>query len=115
MPKLQVAIVAPSLRFLGGQAVQADRLLRAWRGDGEVSAWLVPHDPVPPRLLRWGTRIKYVRTIVTECTYLTTLPRALARADVVHVFSASYWSFLLAPAPAALAARALGRPGVMNY
>src|SRR5262249_36993243 len=33
----------------------------------------------------------------------------------VHVFSASYWSFLLAPAPAVLVARALGRPVILNY
>ena len=31
-----VAIVAPSLRILGGQAVQADRLLRYWRDDPDV-------------------------------------------------------------------------------
>ena len=34
----------------------------------------------------------------------------LRRADVVHVFSASYFSFLLAPLPAILVARALGSP-----
>src|SRR5258705_97574 len=35
-------MVAPSLRILGGQAVQADRLLRAWQNDPDVDAWLVP-------------------------------------------------------------------------
>jgi glycosyltransferase involved in cell wall biosynthesis len=35
--------------------------------------------------------------------------------DVVHVFSASYWSFLLGPAPALLAARACGKPVVLHY
>ena len=52
MAKLKVALVAPSLRILGGQAVQADRLLRAWRGDPDVDAWLVPVNPLPPRPLR---------------------------------------------------------------
>jgi len=33
----------------------------------------------------------------------------------VHVFSASYYSFLLAPLPAMLVARALDRPIVLNY
>src|SRR5262249_17469853 len=37
------------------------------------------------------------------------------RADVVHVFSASYASFLLAPLPAIVVARALGKPVVLNY
>jgi glycosyltransferase involved in cell wall biosynthesis len=41
--------------------------------------------------------------------------RQLSRVDVVHVFSASYASYLLAPLPAMLVARALGKPVVLNY
>jgi len=95
--------------------VQADRLLRAWRDDPDVEAWLVPVNPLPPKLLRWVLRVKYLRTIITELTYLPLLVRELAKADVVHVFSASYASYLLAPLPAMLIARALGRPVVLNY
>jgi glycosyltransferase involved in cell wall biosynthesis len=113
--KLQVAIVAPSLGILGGQAVQADRLVCAWSNDPDVHAWLVPVNPVPPRPLRFATKVKYLRTVVTELTYIPQLVREVARADVVHVFSASYTSFLLAPLPAILVARALGRPVVLNY
>lgn len=112
---LRIALVAPSLRILGGQAVQADRLLRLWRDDPDVHAWLVPHNPLPPAGLRWVTRIPYLRTLVTEALYLPLLVRELRRADVVHVFSASYTSFLLAPLPAMLIARALGKPVVLNY
>ena len=113
--RLKVAVVAPSLRILGGQAVQADRLLRAWRDDSDVDAWLVPVNPVPPKLLRFALDIKYLRTIVNELTYLPLLVRELARADVVHVFSASYASYLLAPLPAMLIGRALGKPVILNY
>lgn len=112
---LAVAIVAPSLSILGGQAVQASRLLRAWAADPEVTAFLVPVNPAPPDWLRPLARIKYVRTLLTQLMYLPTLPRELRRADVVHVFSASYCSFLLAPLPAALVARLLGRPVLINY
>jgi glycosyltransferase involved in cell wall biosynthesis len=90
-------------------------LLRAWRDDPEIDAWLVPVNPEPPGPLRHLTSIKYARTIVTELTYLAPLLRRLATADVVHVFSASYTSFLLAPLPAMLAARALRKPVVLNY
>jgi glycosyltransferase involved in cell wall biosynthesis len=115
MRKLRIAIVAPSLGILGGQAVQANRLVEAWRGDREVDAWLVPVNPDPPPGLAWATRVKYLRTIATQTSYAPLLVRELAQADVVHVFSASYSSFLLAPLPAMLAARALGRPVVLNY
>ena len=113
MATLRVAFVAPSLAILGGQAVQADRLLRAWRDDPDVAAYLVPINPAPPRPLAFATRVKYLRTIVNELTYGPHLVRDLARADVVHVFSASYSSFLLAPLPAILVARALGLPVVL--
>ena len=59
--------------------------------------------------------MKYLRTLVTQLTYWPLLLRELRRADVVHVFSASYFSFLLAPLPAVLVARLLGKPVVMNY
>jgi glycosyltransferase involved in cell wall biosynthesis len=113
--RIKVAVVAPSLRILGGQAVQADRLLRAWRNDPDVDAWLVPVNPVAPVPFRWLLRMKYVRTLVTELTYVPLLLRELARADVVHVFSASYASFLLAPLPAVLIGRTFGRPVILNY
>jgi glycosyltransferase involved in cell wall biosynthesis len=113
--RLSVAIVAPSLAILGGQAVQAHRLLDAWSDDPEVYAWLVPINPPPPRGLRWTQKIKYIRTIATQLSYWPLLAREVRRADVVHVFSASYWSFLLAPLPAVLMARAARRPILMNY
>jgi L-malate glycosyltransferase len=113
--KLNIAIVAPSMGILGGQAVQASRLLRSWRDDPDVHAWLVPINPVPPAGLRWMVKIKYLRTVITQIVYWPSLVRQLRHADVVHVFSASYSSFLLAPLPAVLIARLLGKPVVMNY
>ena len=112
---LVVAMVAPSLSILGGQAVQARRLLDAWRKDREISAFLVPINPELPVLLRPLARVKYLRTLATQLVYLPSLVRQLRRADVVHVFSASYWSFLLAPLPAVIVARLLGRPVLVNY
>lgn len=110
-----MSIVAPSLRILGGQAVQAHRLLRAWKDDPDVEAWLVPIDPIPAGPLRFLTRVKYLRTLVTQLLYWPLLGRELRRADVVHVFSASYFSFLLAPTPAVLVAWMYGKPVVLNY
>ena len=113
--RIRVAIVAPSMGILGGQAVQADRLIRAWSDDPEISAWLVPINPVPGTALRRAIAVKYARTIATQLIYWPSLVRELRHADVVHVFSASYFSFLLAPLPAVLVAKALGKPVVMNY
>ena len=113
--RLNIAIVAPSMDILGGQAVQAARLLRSWRDDPDVHAWLVPVNPVPPGPLRWAIKVKYLRTIATQLFYWPLLIKELRKANLVHVFSASYFSFLLAPLPAVLIAKLYGKPVVMNY
>jgi glycosyltransferase involved in cell wall biosynthesis len=112
---IRVAIVVASLRILGGQAVQAQRMLDGWQGDAEVEAWRVPINPVPRPPFDRLLQIKYVRTLVTQLIYWPLLFRELRRADVVHIFSASYSSFLLAPLPAVIVARLLGKPVVLNY
>lgn len=112
---LRIAIVAASLRILGGHSVQAQRLLQGWEDDRRVDARLVAIDPAPPRPFDALLRIKYLRTLVTQVWYWPLLVREVRRADVVHVFSASYSSFLLAVLPAVLIARLMGRPVVLNY
>ena len=113
--RLRVAIVVASLRILGGQAVQAQRMLNGWRDDRDVDAWIVPVNPIPPPPFDRLLTIKYARTIITQLCYWPLLVRELRHADVVHVFSASYSSFLLAPLPAVLVARLLGKPVLLNY
>src|SRR6185436_3333055 len=110
-----VALVAPTLRILGGHSVQAVRLLNGWRDDLEVQLRLIPINPPPPRLLARLARIKYVRTLITQLCYWPRLVRELRRADVVHVFSASSSSFYLAPLPAILVSRLYGKPLIVNY
>ncbi len=113
--RLRVAIVVASLRILGGQAVQAQRLLTGWAHDPDVEAWIVPINPVPRAPFDRLLGVRYLRTVVTQLCYWPLLFRELRRADVVHVFSASYSSFLLAPLPAILVSRALGKPVLLNY
>ena len=113
--RLRVAIVVASLRILGGQSVQAQRLLDGWRGDPEIDAWIVPIDPVPPAPFDKLLRVKYLRTVITQLCYWPLLFQQLRNADLVHAFSASYASFLLAPLPAVVVARVLGKPVILNY
>jgi glycosyltransferase involved in cell wall biosynthesis len=113
--KLAVAIVAPSLRYVGGQAVQADLLMRLWRNDPEVEVTFIAVDPALPRGLGWAERVPGLRTILREPIYFWHLWRGLKDVDVAHIFSASYWSFLLAPAPAWWFAKLRGKKTIINY
>jgi len=113
--RLKVAIVAPTLRYVGGQAIQADLLLRQWHDDPDLAATFLPVDPAPPKFLAWVERIPGLRTLIREPIYLAHLWRDLRDVDIAHIFSASYSSFLLAPAPAWLIARLRGKKTLINY
>jgi glycosyltransferase involved in cell wall biosynthesis len=110
---LRIAMVAPSLEILGGQGVQARSLMQMLRRDG-FDVQFIPVNPRFPAGLRWLRRIPVLRTLLNQVLYVAGLAR-LRHADVVHIFSASYWSFLLAPVPAILAARLCGKRTILNY
>ena len=112
-PRPRVTLVAASLEILGGQGVQAQALLEELRREGYPVSFL-PVNPGFPAPLRRLRRVRYVRTLLNQILYLPSL-MALRRTDVAHVFSASYWSFLLAPAPALIAARLFGKRSVLHY
>lgn len=111
----RVCVVAPSLDIVGGQAVIADQLMHRLRADPEIELSFIPHNPRLPGPLRLLQRVKYLRTIATSVAYVAMLARKLRHQDVVHVFSASYWSFLLAPTPAIMVGRLYGKRVVLNY
>ena len=113
--RLRVCLVAPSLDILGGQAVQADRLRGALADVPSLDVDFLAVNPRAPGPLRALQRVKYARTIVTSMIYAWTLLRRVRRYDVLHVFSASYFSFILAPLPALIAARLFRRPAILNY
>ena len=112
---LRVLIVAASLDILGGQAVEAQRILRGLSVEPSVEVSFLPVNPRLPGVLRGLQRVKYVRTVVTSLMYWALLLARVPRYDVLHVFSPSYFSFLLAPTPAVLAAKLYGKKVVLNY
>ena len=110
---MRVAIVAAGPGIVGGQGNQAMQQADALRAEGIGVDFIAVNPPFPP-CLRWLRRLRGARTLLNQGLYLKSL-RALREADVVHVFSASYWSFLLGPAPAMSLARRFKRRVVLNY
>ena len=113
--RTNVAIIAASLRYVGGQSVQAELLLRHWEDDPEIAATRIPIDPPLPRAVAWVERIPVLRTFVRQPFYLWELWKGLKHADIAHIFSASYWSFLIAPLPALWIARIRGKKAIIHY
>ena len=112
---LRVLIVAPSFDILGGQSVQAARLLERLQKERSLKVGFLPINPRLPGPLRKLQKIKFVRTIVTSIAYVLSLLVHVWKYDVIHVFSASYFSFLIAPTPAILIGKLYGRKVLLNY
>jgi glycosyltransferase involved in cell wall biosynthesis len=112
---LRVLIVAPSLDILGGQAVQASRLLARLGEEAAVEISFLPVNPRLPGMLRRLQSFKYIRTVVTSLLYWGLLLARVRKYDVIHVFSASYTSFVLAPTPAILVAKLYRKKIILNY
>ncbi len=114
-PPLRVLIVAPSLDILGGQAVQASRLLARLREEAAVEVSFLPVNPRLPGMLRRLQSFKYIRTVVTSLLYWALLLARVRAYDVIHIFSASYTSFVLAPTPAIIVSKLYRKKIILNY
>lgn len=113
--RLKVAIVAASLNYVGGQSAQADLLVRLWKDDPDVEMSFIAVDPPLPAGFSLAEGVRGLRTFLREPVYFRDLWRGLRDVDVVHIFSASYWSFLLAPAPAVLLAKLRAKKTLIHY
>lgn len=112
---VRVLIVAPSLGILGGQAVQAARLFARLQAEPSLEVSFLPINPRLPGLFGKLQQIKYVRTVLTSIAYIASLLARVRNFDVIHVFSASYSSFVIAPTPAILISKLYGKKIVLNY
>lgn len=113
--KIRVAVIVASLDILGGQAIAALRLLEGLAAAAPIDAELLPINPRLPGIFARLQRLKYLRTLVTFTYYVATLLLQLRRFDVLHVFSAANFSFLLAPAPAVILGRLYGKRVILHY
>ena len=112
---IRILVIAMSLRILGGLALQAKYLIEHMRREPLFQVSFVPHNPRFPGPLRLLQKIKYLRTILTSLVYCTNLIMQVPRHDIIHVYSASYYSFLLAFVPALIIGRLFGKKIILNY
>ena len=98
--------------ILGGQAVQATRLIRELNKEHHLE---VDFQPINPRLPGWIRRIPYLRTLLTFVVYCCQILWRIPRYDVIHTFSAGLSSFALWTVPAANVSRVFGKKFILNY
>ncbi|HEX6625135.1 MAG TPA: glycosyltransferase family 4 protein [Pyrinomonadaceae bacterium] len=113
--RLRVLMVAPSLDMLGGQSRQCARLRGQLQHEPSLEVAFQPVNPRLPGPLRKLQSVKYVRTVVTTWLYWAQLVVRAWRSDILHVFSASYYSYMLSAMPAILVGKLYGKKVILNY
>lgn len=108
--KIKVLIVATSTRVIGGQSIQAKRLLDAFANDPGVEMSFLPNNPETP--LR---DVKYLRTVFASLKFWWSLLRTVYKADVVQVFSSATTGYIIATLPPLVVAKLYGKKIVLNY
>jgi len=108
--KIKIALVAPSERNVGGQSIQAKRLIDAFADDEDLQIKFVPNDPETP-----FQNIKFLRTVFTSIKFWLSLFKTIPQADVVHVFSSGTTSYIISTLPPFFAAKLLGRKTILHY
>lgn len=112
---LRVLMIAPSLDMLGGQSRQCARLRGNLEAEPSLKVGFQPVNPRFPGVFRHLQSIKYLRTFLTTLLYWAQLLFRAIRYDVLHVFSASYYSYMLSAMPAIFVGKLYGKKVILNY
>jgi L-malate glycosyltransferase len=119
--KIRVLLIGPDVRWItGGQGVQADRLRRIFADHAEVA---LDFQAIGPKLeggvwdgpLSFLQKAKGIRTLFAMGLYWVQLFSRAWRYDILHVFTAAYWSYNFWTLPALLAAKLFGKKIILNY
>ncbi len=108
--KTKVAIVATSMRVIGGQSIQAKRLIDAFADDENIELFFIPNNPETA-----FQNVKFLRTIFTSLKFWYLLFTQIRKADIVHVFSSATSGYIIATLPPLLFAKVYGKFVILNY
>jgi glycosyltransferase involved in cell wall biosynthesis len=113
--QIRVLLIGPSLDILGGQAVQATRLMEILGELPGLRMTFFPINPRPPKPFLWIRQVPYVRTLVTFALYTSRLLWEARKHEVLHIFSAGLSSYTLWTIPALLMGRLHRKKIILNY
>lgn len=107
-------VTAPA-HMVGGQARAARTIVEGFRGHPQVDVELQATDPrlAPPLTLL--TQLKFVRTAIRPVLSFFVLLRRVRRMDLIHVFGAAHFAFVVGALPAVLVGWIYRKPVLLNY
>ena len=108
--KIKVAIVATSIRLVGGVSIQAKRLLDAFESDKEIETLFIPNNPETA-----FTNVKFLRTIFASLRFWWLLLTKIPKCDVVHIFSSANTGYIIATLPPLFFSKIYGKKVILHY
>lgn len=108
--KIKILLVAPSMRNIGGQSIQAKRLVDAFSNSEDLSIEFVPNDP--ESLFQ---NVKFLRTIFASVKFWLVLFKKIPQSDIVHIFSSGTTSYIISTLPPLFIAKFFGRKTILHY
>lgn len=98
------------MQNIGGQSIQAARLVDVFTRDEKFELEFVPNDPRTP-----FQNIQFLRTILTFLKFTVLLFRKIVNADVVHIFSSGTTSYIISTLPTLLISKLFGKKTILHY
>ena len=108
--KIKIALVAPSMQNVGGQSIQARRLLDAFASGEDLQIEFVPNNPQTS-----FQNYRFLRTIFTSIKFWLSLFRTIPKTSVVHIFSSGTTSYLISTLPPLFIAVIFVKKTVLHY
>lgn len=108
--KIKILLVAPSMKIVGGQSIQAKRLLDAFASDEKIELEFVPNNSETP-----FQNVKFLRTIFASIKFWFLLFRKIPKTDVVHIFSSGTTSYIISTLPPLFVANLFGKKTILHY
>jgi glycosyltransferase involved in cell wall biosynthesis len=108
--KIKILLVAPSMKIVGGQSIQAKRLLDAFAEDEKIEFEFVPNNPETPL-----QNVKFLRTIFASIKFWLLLFGKIPKTDIVQVFSSGTTSYIISTLPPLFVGGIFGKKTILNY
>ena len=108
--KIKTALIAPSMQIIGGQSVQAKRLLDAFENDENTELQFIPNNPKI-----YLKNIKILRTIITSIKFWFQLLTKIPGIENVHIFSSGTTGYIISTLPPLFAAKLFGKKTILHY
>jgi L-malate glycosyltransferase len=112
---IRVLLFGPANEILGGQAVQAQRLVKLLGSVPGIEMRFQAINPLFPPGFKWVKKIPFVRTCMTMLCYFPRVVWKSAQVDILHLFCAGLYSYTLWTIPAIAIGKLLGKKVIVNY